>query len=131
MSIDLIDFVLLLFTPFKLDRSIQKKKHEFKDPTSGRALQKLNESLSEVTSIMRQNVEDILQRGEDLTCDDYYLNVILQTVTRYTEVIDCVYLLCSGESKSGRLKGFIIKIRKYVGNILFRILYNCMLYVFL
>lgn len=51
----------------KFDRSIQKKKHEFKDPTSGRALQKLNESLSEVTSIMRQNVEDILQRGEDLT----------------------------------------------------------------
>lgn len=58
----------LLFHRYSSDRTIQKKKQEFKDPQSGRALQKLNESLSEVTNIMRQNVEDILQRGEDLAC---------------------------------------------------------------
>eukprot|EP00916_Digyalum_oweni_P021976 GHVL01036421.1.p1 GENE.GHVL01036421.1~~GHVL01036421.1.p1 ORF type:complete len:232 (-),score=31.22 GHVL01036421.1:227-922(-) len=50
----------------KFDRVIQKKKMDYKDPNSSKALSKLNECLSEVTSIMRQNIDDILQRGENM-----------------------------------------------------------------
>lgn len=50
----------------KFDRTIQKRKRELRDPESSGALQKLNESLAEVHSIMKENVNEILQRGEDL-----------------------------------------------------------------
>eukprot|EP01066_Platyproteum_vivax_P011260 Platyproteum_vivax@DN5112_c0_g1_i1.p1 len=47
----------------KFDRIIQRKKGEYKDPRSSKALAKLNENLTEVTTIMRQNIDEILQRG--------------------------------------------------------------------
>ncbi|KAJ1610555.1 vesicle transport protein [Cryptosporidium canis] len=50
----------------KFDRIIQRCKSEYKDPNSNKSLQKLNDSLIEVTNIMRRNVDDILLRGEDL-----------------------------------------------------------------
>ncbi|CBZ53872.1 putative vesicle trafficking protein [Neospora caninum Liverpool] len=50
----------------KFDRVIQRKKQDYRDPDSSRALNKLNQSLTEVTGIMRRNIEDILQRGENL-----------------------------------------------------------------
>merc|ERR1719321_1578625 len=50
----------------KFDRQITKKKGEYKDPSSTKALNRLNENLTEVSSIMRQNIDDILSRGENL-----------------------------------------------------------------
>jgi len=50
----------------KFDRQITKKKAEYKDPQSSKALSKLNENLTEVSSIMRQNIDEILTRGENL-----------------------------------------------------------------
>merc|ERR1719482_272933 len=50
----------------KFDRQIQKKKLEYRDPSSSKALSRLNENLTEVSSVMRKNIDDILQRGESL-----------------------------------------------------------------
>ncbi|KAK6587849.1 synaptobrevin family [Cryptosporidium xiaoi] len=50
----------------KFDRIIQRCKSEYRDPRSTKSLQKLNDSLIEVTNIMRRNVDDILLRGENL-----------------------------------------------------------------
>ncbi|KAK1442869.1 vesicle-trafficking protein Sec22 like protein [Babesia gibsoni] len=48
------------------DRTIQKIKAGFKDPNSTKALNMINTSLNEVTNIMRRNIDEILQRGENL-----------------------------------------------------------------
>merc|ERR1719460_3116479 len=50
----------------KFDRQITKKKAEYRDPNSSKALGRLNENLTEVSSIMRQNIEEILHRGDNL-----------------------------------------------------------------
>ncbi|EEA07490.1 synaptobrevin family protein [Cryptosporidium muris RN66] len=50
----------------KFDRIIQRCKSEYRDPRSSKSLQKLNDSLIEVTNIMKRNVDDILLRGENL-----------------------------------------------------------------
>merc|ERR1719160_569610 len=50
----------------KFDRQITKKKAEYRDPNSSKALSRLNENLTEVSSIMRQNIDEILQRGDSL-----------------------------------------------------------------
>ncbi|GFE54769.1 synaptobrevin family protein [Babesia ovis] len=48
------------------DRKIHKIKANFKDPNSSKALNMINNSLNEVTNIMRRNIDEILQRGENL-----------------------------------------------------------------
>mmetsp|Transcript_122232 Transcript_122232/g.305103 ORF Transcript_122232/g.305103 Transcript_122232/m.305103 type:complete len:225 (-) Transcript_122232:29-703(-) len=50
----------------KFDRQITKKKAEYRDPQSSKALGRLNDNLTEVSSIMRQNIDEILTRGENL-----------------------------------------------------------------
>lgn len=50
----------------KFDRQITKKKVEYRDPSSTKSLNRLNENLTEVSSIMRQNIDEILQRGDNL-----------------------------------------------------------------
>jgi len=50
----------------KFDRQITKKKAEYRDPSSTKALNRLNENLTEVSSIMRQNIDEILHRGDNL-----------------------------------------------------------------
>merc|ERR1719345_239739 len=50
----------------KFDRQITKKKAEYKDPSSSKALNRLNENLTEVSGIMRQNIDEILHRGDNL-----------------------------------------------------------------
>lgn len=50
----------------KFDRQITKKKSEYKDPNSSKALNRLNDNLTEVSSIMRQNIDEILHRGDNL-----------------------------------------------------------------
>jgi len=50
----------------KFDRQITKKKAEYRDPSSSKALNRLSDNLTEVSSIMRQNIDEILKRGENL-----------------------------------------------------------------
>eukprot|EP00435_Cladocopium_sp_Y103_P073122 s1104_g42.t1 len=50
----------------KFDRQITKKNAEYRDPKSSKALSKLNNNLQEVSNIMRQNIDEILKRGENL-----------------------------------------------------------------
>eukprot|EP00386_Alphamonas_edax_P014370 GDKI01044179.1.p1 GENE.GDKI01044179.1~~GDKI01044179.1.p1 ORF type:complete len:225 (-),score=68.89 GDKI01044179.1:25-699(-) len=68
-SVDYRSLIETIEKPYffiKFDRVIQRKKQEYRDPRSNKAMSKLNESLAEVTQIMRQNIDDILQRGENL-----------------------------------------------------------------
>lgn len=48
------------------DRTIHKIRASFKDPNSSKTLNMINTSLNEVTNIMRRNIDEILQRGENL-----------------------------------------------------------------
>eukprot|EP00918_Siedleckia_nematoides_P033056 GHVU01071768.1.p1 GENE.GHVU01071768.1~~GHVU01071768.1.p1 ORF type:complete len:233 (-),score=62.28 GHVU01071768.1:288-986(-) len=50
----------------KFDRAIKKKQDEVMDPHSKTALQKLNESLVEVTDLMQKNLSEIVGRGEQI-----------------------------------------------------------------
>merc|ERR1719482_154789 len=50
----------------KFDRQITKKKAEYRDPNSSKALTRLNENLTEIGSVMRKNIDEILLRGENL-----------------------------------------------------------------
>eukprot|EP01071_Lankesteria_metandrocarpae_P001388 Lankesteria_metandrocarpae@DN1512_c0_g1_i2.p1 len=50
----------------KFDRVIQQTRAVFKDPRSSKAVLRLNDNLVEVASIMKKNINDILQRGEHL-----------------------------------------------------------------
>lgn len=45
---------------------IQKKQRDFVDPTSSQNSDKLNKDLSDIHSIMRQNISQVLDRGEKL-----------------------------------------------------------------
>merc|ERR1719473_1101178 len=49
----------------RFDRRIQTIKKDYKDPTSIKSMAKLNDSLNEVQGIMRRNLDEILQRGEN------------------------------------------------------------------
>merc|ERR1719491_986469 len=48
------------------ERIIQKKQRDFIDPTSSQNSDKLNRDLSDIHSIMRQNISQVLDRGEKL-----------------------------------------------------------------
>ncbi|CAD7971417.1 unnamed protein product [Amoebophrya sp. A120] len=50
----------------KFERIIQKKQREFRDPKSNSSLQKLSESLVEVQSVMRRNLDDLIEKGTKL-----------------------------------------------------------------
>lgn len=50
----------------KFDKVIQRHKQEYTDPKSHKSLVKLKQSLHDVTTIMRQNIDEIIQRGENL-----------------------------------------------------------------
>jgi len=68
-SVDYRSHVETIEKPYyfiKFDRQITKKKAEYRDPSSSKALSRLNESLNDVQGIMKQNLDEILQRGENL-----------------------------------------------------------------
>merc|ERR1711976_956082 len=48
------------------DLLIQRKQREFIDPKSSHNTNKLNQDLSDIHSIMRQNISQVLDRGEKL-----------------------------------------------------------------
>lgn len=49
-----------------MDLIIQRKQREFIDPKSALNTNKLNQDLSDIHSIMRQNINQVLDRGEKL-----------------------------------------------------------------
>ena len=48
------------------DRTVQRKRSEFRDPNSTSAIAKLNEGLAEVNTIVRKSMEEMLARGDAL-----------------------------------------------------------------
>jgi vesicle transport protein SEC22 len=50
----------------KFDKFIQKKHKEFVDPSSRQNTGKLNEDLADIQSIMKKNIQEVLNRGEKL-----------------------------------------------------------------
>ena len=50
----------------KFDLVIQRRRKDFVDPTSRQNTTKLNEDLADIQSIMRKNINEVLNRGEKL-----------------------------------------------------------------
>ncbi|KAL7549899.1 hypothetical protein ACHAWF_013158 [Thalassiosira exigua] len=50
----------------KFDLVIQRKRKDFVDPTSRQNATKLNADLADIQSIMRRNIDEVLNRGEKL-----------------------------------------------------------------
>jgi vesicle transport protein SEC22 len=48
------------------DPVIQRKQREFKEPSAQKSSSRLNEDLNEIQSIMKKNIDEILNRGEKL-----------------------------------------------------------------
>jgi vesicle transport protein SEC22 len=48
------------------DRTVQRKRAEFRDPNSTSAIAKLNEGLAEVNNIVRKSLEEMVARGDAL-----------------------------------------------------------------
>lgn len=63
--------LLLLLLPASLtlslslaDKFIQKKRKEYTDPNSSQNMHRLNDDLADIHNIMRQNIQEVLNRGE-------------------------------------------------------------------
>jgi hypothetical protein len=52
--------------PLVLDKFIQRKRKDYNDPNSRQNMSKLNSDLSDIHSIMKQNIQEVLNRGEKL-----------------------------------------------------------------
>jgi len=50
----------------KFDPFLQRKQREYADPTTKKNSSKINEDLADIQSIMRKNIEEVLNRGEKL-----------------------------------------------------------------
>lgn len=50
----------------QFDKTIQAKRKEYIDPSSRENLSKLNANLNEIQNVMRQNIQQVLSRGERL-----------------------------------------------------------------
>jgi len=50
----------------KIDPVIQRKQRDFSDPSSKQNSSKLNEDLADIHSIMKRNIQEVLNRGEKL-----------------------------------------------------------------
>eukprot|EP00752_Nemacystus_decipiens_P003245 g3003.t1 len=50
----------------KFDKVIQRKRKEYLDPQSRNNMARLNDDLADIHNIMKQNIEEVLNRGEKL-----------------------------------------------------------------
>ena len=50
----------------KFDKTLQKKRKEFADPNATRNQNKVAEDVADITSIMKRNIDEVLNRGEKL-----------------------------------------------------------------
>nr|CCA14301.1 vesicletrafficking protein SEC22b putative [Albugo laibachii Nc14] len=48
----------------KFDKFIQRKRKEYTDPSSSQNMSRLNNDLADIHNIMRQNIQEVLNRGE-------------------------------------------------------------------
>jgi len=55
----------------RLDRHIARKQAEYRDPSSTRALSRLHAQLTQVSGIMQHNIEELLNRGDNLADVSY------------------------------------------------------------
>jgi Synaptobrevin/VAMP-like protein len=62
----MIETVARPYAFIQADPILQRKQREFMDPKSSVNSQKLNQDLSDIHSIMRQNISQVLDRGEKL-----------------------------------------------------------------
>ena len=68
-SVDFRSYIETITKPYffiAFDRTVQKKRLEYRDPNNSKAVSRLNDGLVEINSIMRKSLDDILQRGEAL-----------------------------------------------------------------
>jgi len=63
---DMIQTAARPYAFIQFDPVLQRKQREFIDPKSRKNETKLNQDLSDIHSIMRQNIEQVLDRGEKL-----------------------------------------------------------------
>jgi len=66
------------------DRTVQKKRAEFRDPNSTSAISKLNEGLAEVNTIVRKSLEDIIARGDALEDVSSRANTLKDEAKRFS-----------------------------------------------
>lgn len=62
-------------TPYpyiKFDKQIQRMRKEYNDPNSKHATSRLNVELQDVTTIMKKNIQDVLDRGQRLETTQEY-----------------------------------------------------------
>lgn len=48
------------------DKTLQRKRKEYADPNARRNQQKIDEDIADITSIMKRNIDEVLNRGEKL-----------------------------------------------------------------
>jgi len=61
-----VELVARPYAYIKFDKNIKKKGKEYANPTSRHNTSRLNEDLSDIHSIMKKNIHDVLKRGEDI-----------------------------------------------------------------
>lgn len=50
----------------KFERTIQRKRHEYRDPQNNTNLRRIDDALHEVQDVMRKNLDDMLEKGSKL-----------------------------------------------------------------
>lgn len=50
----------------KFDKTLQRKRREFSDPTDRQNQAKIDDDIADITSIMKRNIDEVLNRGEKL-----------------------------------------------------------------
>ena len=61
-----IDTVARPYAFITFDKFIQRKRKDYIDPSSRENMSKVNDNLSDIHNIMRQNIQEVLSRGERL-----------------------------------------------------------------
>jgi len=61
-----VDTVARPYAFIKFDKSIKKKGKEFANPGSRSNASRLSEDLSDITTIMKKNINEVLKRGENI-----------------------------------------------------------------
>src|SRR5437868_829046 len=71
-----------MFTDGRPDSFIQKTKKLYKDSTSLRNLNKVSSDLKDVTRLLQQNIDDVLQRGAKIERTATFLSITAQPLPR-------------------------------------------------
>ena len=61
-----LDIIARPYAFITFDKFIQRKRKEYIDPSSRENMSKVNENLADIQNVMRQNIQQVLSRGERL-----------------------------------------------------------------